>query len=299
MDTPYILPGTPGKRLFPLGALVITSAASEALPRVDVAHGLRRHAAGLWGDLSDNDRVANDMAVEHVGRILSAYGSTRGRHLMVAEALRSKIPLDFYHSFLENQFDPPQAQPSPAHRLLLLLQPRFLITTNYDRLLENAYANMSRKAMTVLDYSDSGAVQRKIQDERHKERPFLYKIHGDIEDTASIILTENDYRRLLYDELGYQTVLASIFIHFVVLFLGFSLSDDELLIHLAKLRHALKGASYPDYILFSDKNLNRIEIERFRNDFGLEVILYPHDANHTGLVNFLEELHRRSSVTSP
>ena len=38
---------------FPLDALVITSAASEALPRGDVAHGLGRHAAGLWGDYSD------------------------------------------------------------------------------------------------------------------------------------------------------------------------------------------------------------------------------------------------------
>ena len=73
-----------------MGALVITSAASEALPRVDVAHGLNRHAAGLWGDLSDNDRVANDMAVEHGGRILSAYGSTNGiRFWIITEADRS------------------------------------------------------------------------------------------------------------------------------------------------------------------------------------------------------------------
>jgi len=45
---------------------------------------------GLWGDLSDNDRVANDMAVEHGGRILSAYGSTNGiRFWIITEADRS------------------------------------------------------------------------------------------------------------------------------------------------------------------------------------------------------------------
>ena len=64
MDKPYTLPGAPGTKLFSLGALVITSAASEALPRVDVTHAIRRHAAGLWGDLSDEDRLANENGTE-------------------------------------------------------------------------------------------------------------------------------------------------------------------------------------------------------------------------------------------
>ncbi len=90
MDKPYILPGAPGTKLFPLGALVITSAASEALPRVDVTHALRRHAAGLWGDLSDEDRLANEMALKHGGRILSAYSSTNGiRYWVITETDRS------------------------------------------------------------------------------------------------------------------------------------------------------------------------------------------------------------------
>jgi len=73
-----------------LGALVVTIAASEALPRIDVAHALRQHGAGRWGDLSENDRVANDMAVKHGGRILSAYGSTNGiRFWVITEADRS------------------------------------------------------------------------------------------------------------------------------------------------------------------------------------------------------------------
>ena len=73
MDKPYILPGEPGKALFPLGALVITSAAGDALPRVDIAHAIRRHAAGFWGDLSDEDRAANATALQHGGRILSSH----------------------------------------------------------------------------------------------------------------------------------------------------------------------------------------------------------------------------------
>ena len=90
MDKPYILPAEAGKTLFPLGALVITSAAGEALPRVDVVHALRQHGAGIWGDLSQDDRVANDTAVKNGGRILSTYGSTNGiQFWVITEADRS------------------------------------------------------------------------------------------------------------------------------------------------------------------------------------------------------------------
>jgi len=90
MDTPYILPGEPGKALFPLGELVITSAAGDDLPRVDIAHAIRRHAAGFWGDLSDEDRAANAVALQHGGRIFSSYGSTNGiRFWVITETDRS------------------------------------------------------------------------------------------------------------------------------------------------------------------------------------------------------------------
>jgi hypothetical protein len=59
MDKPYVLPAQPVETIFPLGMLVITSAAGDELPKIDVAHALRQHAAGVWGDLSDDDRVAN------------------------------------------------------------------------------------------------------------------------------------------------------------------------------------------------------------------------------------------------
>jgi hypothetical protein len=100
MDKPYTVPATPEKTLFPLGALVITSAAAEELPRVDVAHAINRHAAGLWGDLSEKDRVANETALKHGGRILSAYGSTNGiTFWVITEADRSAttvlLPADY------------------------------------------------------------------------------------------------------------------------------------------------------------------------------------------------------------
>lgn len=60
---------------FCLGKLVATPNALEALQRNNVSGFtyISQHAAGEWGDLSDNDAYLNDLAVDDGSRILSAY----------------------------------------------------------------------------------------------------------------------------------------------------------------------------------------------------------------------------------
>lgn len=218
---------------------------------------------------------------------------TKGNSLMVGESLKEKLPTDFYVSFLQHQFDPNKdISPSEAHKLVFKLNPRFIITTNYDHLVEDAYAHIERKTLTVMNYQTASLVQRRLQDDEHTQKPFLFKIHGDIELPSSIILTETDYRRLQYDEHGYKALLSSIFIHYVVLMMGFSLRDQEILLHLSHLRHALKGEQDPDYVLLADNSVTYVEIERFRKDFGLMVLQYPTDRTHSGVASFLRALVR-------
>ena len=71
---------------FPLGQLAITSNASLRLTTEEVLTALRRHACGDWGDLCPEDTLANDMAVEHGGRLLSAYGHGEHRFWLITEA---------------------------------------------------------------------------------------------------------------------------------------------------------------------------------------------------------------------
>ncbi len=62
--------------LFPLGQIVATPGAIETMNRkgIDPATLLYRHASGDWGDLEDEDKHLNDLAVQQGDRILSAYG---------------------------------------------------------------------------------------------------------------------------------------------------------------------------------------------------------------------------------
>ena len=71
---------------FPLGQLAITSNASLRLSTEEVLTALRRHTSGDWGDLCPEDTLANDIAVEHGGRLLSAYGHGEHRFWLITEA---------------------------------------------------------------------------------------------------------------------------------------------------------------------------------------------------------------------
>jgi hypothetical protein len=57
--------------MFPFGHIVMTPGAAAL--HVDFAPYLTRHGLGDWGELCDFDAEQNDTAVQHGGRLLSAY----------------------------------------------------------------------------------------------------------------------------------------------------------------------------------------------------------------------------------
>jgi len=86
------------KPLFHLSKLVITPGADAAIigfyasgaPPTFLSALLKRHVAGDWGDLDDEDRASNDKAVETSERLLSAYTlPTGGKIWIITESDRS------------------------------------------------------------------------------------------------------------------------------------------------------------------------------------------------------------------
>ncbi len=83
MPPPNLLP-------VPLGQTVATPAALGVLTQPDMVAALRRHAAGDWGNVDDDDRAANDDALRTDGRLLSVYRSANGTTFwVITEADRS------------------------------------------------------------------------------------------------------------------------------------------------------------------------------------------------------------------
>ena len=62
---------------FPLGRLVMTANLRERLEANEAMSQLptliARHVSGDWGDMDGQDQAANEAALEHGGRLFSAY----------------------------------------------------------------------------------------------------------------------------------------------------------------------------------------------------------------------------------
>lgn len=79
---------------FEAGMVFATPGAlSLAAQGVSLRGLLDRHLAGDWGDLDASDRRANDNALRHSGRLLSAYVTPLGRVWIITEADRSSTCL--------------------------------------------------------------------------------------------------------------------------------------------------------------------------------------------------------------
>jgi hypothetical protein len=76
-------------RPFELGSVVSTPEALRLLGREGILALLRRHASGDWGDLTDEDRRANDEALLSGDRILSRYDVGDDSFYVITEADRS------------------------------------------------------------------------------------------------------------------------------------------------------------------------------------------------------------------
>ena len=68
---------------FNLGWLIITTATLQTLTLDEICLALDRHILGQWGDLSDHDRAANELALSTGSRLLSVYHTGSGMEFRV------------------------------------------------------------------------------------------------------------------------------------------------------------------------------------------------------------------------
>lgn len=115
-----------------------------------------------------------------------------------------------------------------------------IITTNYDRFIENVFEFKPLIGNNILLSNPYGSV---------------YKIHGCVEEPGKIIITDDDYS--VFDE-KYELIraqLLSLFIHNPIIFLGYNIGDKNI-------KSILRT-------IFTYINSNTPEAERIRKNFLL------------------------------
>lgn len=208
------------------------------------------------------------------------------KYLMLAEELRDLIQNDL-EKLIRDRFEDKSKTPTSAHDVLVKIKSKFIITTNYDTLIEKALVkNFNNYFPTIYTYKDASSINYSLWNNDH----FVLKAHGDAKTPKEIVLTERDYRNIIYAQSGYQSILHAIFSTNSILFVGVSLNDPELLLLLGYIHNIFHGGSPTHYALVSQENVTVTEIERWRKDFNIEIIKYDPREGHIELQNFLQKI---------
>ncbi|WP_276360200.1 SIR2 family protein [Daejeonella sp. H1SJ63] len=207
------------------------------------------------------------------------------KYLLVAEELRETLAGGF-EKYIKEIFDKKYI-PSEALLMAMDLNPRFIVTTNYDQLIEQAYITKYSDVPPKFTYKNAATINYKMTNSEF----FILKAHGSADDAPSeIILTEKDYRKVLYSEMGYQSVLQAMFSMNNILFLGASLKDPELLLVLRFIHHIFHGGTPDHYAFINQDEISTTEKQRWRKDFNINIITYDPKDNHAELTKIIAEL---------
>lgn len=234
---------------------------------------------------------ADHLISSDIAKSLTSILEMPGTLLSVAETLKAQVPKQAFCTLLSDQFSFTPAAPSQAHLNLLALNPPLILTTNYDRLIECAIAYLSHNAPTVVTYSNPVQVRNALLISPLEMHPQVFKLHGDVNDPSNIILTSTDYLRLQLIEEGYRLLLTSLFLNYTTLFIGFSLTDPEIMLHIENVQESMRGERLPDYALMSADSCSENDAVTFRRDYGIQIIRYENkDGTHSAIDTFLSLL---------
>jgi hypothetical protein len=189
--------------------------------------------------------------------------------------------LDEYHKDFTNLFykaiEHEDGATTEVHKLIIGLQPRGILTYNYDYAQENAINAMNvSDCWSILHPDDEEKLTNILKS--HLDKPFLLKAHGSLDNKESMILTRDSYRHLLNKCPVYKAFMQNLLTNFNMLIIGFGLSDPDFDLFVQYI-FSVYGSPLQDHVVIKhegDKNPNDVV---YHLRYGLN-FLYVKDFKH-------------------
>jgi hypothetical protein len=201
------------------------------------------------------------------------------------------------------------AEPTENHALIADLPLDTVWTTNYDTLLEDAFARAGKRV-------DRKTTKENLAQTRLNRDVVLYKMHGDIGQPQDAVLTKDDYEGYNESRQLFSTKLQGDLISRTFLFLGFSFDDPNIEYILSRIRTLIGQKNQrPHFCVMRrvqrpkgrGKKLAVYEYEKTKQDlrvadlmrFGIQAVLIDDYAEITDILRGLHrDVYRRSVFVS-
>jgi hypothetical protein len=220
---------------------------------------------------------------------------SHGGYLELAEFYKiKKTSMGSLRSWMDRTWhtDEARVDTCQTHRSIVALKCPLIYTTNYDRWLEIAFARYQKEFVKIANVGDFTKIRDGVTQ--------IVKLHGDLDDDSSLVLTESSYFERLAFESPLDIKLRSDSLGKSILFVGYSLTDINIRYLLYKLHRLWSESEFvsarpKSYIFLTRPNPIQAAILGER---GITPIVSEVDDEGTGLTAFLEKLVRDAFGTS-
>lgn len=188
-------------------------------------------------------------------------------------AFQQTMEAEFGDKKLESSKGYPGILTSGAQGLIPFITQGPVITTNFDHVLEHVFRQRGRPFKKFLFPNQHGLSESAFAD----NEPCLLKLHGDVSDVNTQVITRTDYKTRYEDQRDLPELLARVFKRRPLLFLGCSLNRDRTLDVFCR---AVETPSYtPHFAILEapEDPTNPLEVRRreFLRSCNISLIWYP------------------------
>lgn len=202
--------------------------------------------------------------------------------LIASELLKTELGEE-WRRILSAEFQQ-AADISRLHRALISLDQRIIVTTNFDKLIEAAWAEITRdRHPSVISTVDQKAFRLFRDDE-----PYLIKLHGSIDEPDGIVFDKTSYQRTAFANQFYRDLIGTLLLTHTFIFVGFSMEDPA--ISLAVELHAYRYSDTRPHYIFTSGSRNQRLDELSKTLRKLFVLRYSEKNRHAALAENIEAL---------
>lgn len=197
------------------------------------------------------------------------------KYLDAAEVILHGVPAADFSAYIREELVRPRYKESSIHESVLDIDPKIVVTTNYD----DIYDKYCRQGSAIDGYNICKYYEDHIVSDLRSPVRLILKIHGCVSDPSKIVLSRSQYFKEKQQHGNFFKVLESLFLTHTILFLGYSLSDPDIQLILENSNIAARSA-HPHYIVTGD-DLNPAIKESYKRSYNLEFIEFPYGDYNT------------------
>lgn len=205
--------------------------------------------------------------------------------LEIPEIYYDKFGKIKYYEILEKRFNAREYSPNSIHKTLKKMNLNYIITTNYDKLIEDEFEN--KKIYDIITKDNELPYS--------KTNKAIIKMHGDLKN-RNIVLKKSDYDNYEKNFPLISTFIKGLFTSNTILFIGYSLNDVNVKDIINWISEILEDDFRKVYLVDFQENNILLEEKYKKNELVNRISLDIINNREETLKNFLEEIIEKKEI---